>query len=396
MTLLARLLMKNVSKSQLAGFLLSNLAGMAIVIASLQLYTDMKPIWESSDSFLKKDYMVVNKQITSLQRAGSNATSFSAAEIDELRRQPWVRSVGQFRAADFRVTASLAAASGRGLSTFMFMESLPAGYVDVEKGSWYFNSSSPDMEVPIIISKDYLALYNFGFASSAGLPQVSEGMLGSVPMELTVSSDDGMRVGKLKGRIAGYSNRLNTILVPEEFMTWASGRYGTGARQQPSRLIIDVSSPGDAAIAPYLEAHGYEVAGDKSASSASFLVNVTTMVIVSVGVVITLLSFFILLLSISLLMQKHRAKIRTLIYLGYPLSVIASPYRKLIAGVSVGALLLSVLAMLLLRHYYLPGIESLGGGEGGLWLSVGAGILLTGAMMTFNIVAVGRRIRGEF
>ena len=33
--------------------------------------------------------------------------------------------------------------------------------------------------VPVIISKDYLALYNFGFAGSAGLPQMSEGVMGA-------------------------------------------------------------------------------------------------------------------------------------------------------------------------------------------------------------------------
>lgn len=395
MKLLNHLLMKNVSGPQLAGFILSNLTGLAIVMVALQLYADLIPIWNGSDSFLKKDYLVVNKKVTRLQQAGSEEASFSDEEIDELRLQPWVRSVGEFTAADYRVTASVGTPGNNGMTTYMFLESLPTQYVDVAQGEWYFNPDNPDAEVPIIISKDYLALYNFGFAASAGMPQISEGMLGSVPMRLTISNENATRSTTLRARISGFSSRLNTILVPGEFMQWASSQFGSGQKQRPSRLIIDVSSPGDAAINTYISNHQYEIAGDKKASSATYLVNIITMAIISIGAVIITLSFFILFLSISLLMQKHREKLRTLIFLGYPLGRIATPYYMLITIVSCSAFILSAVALLILRHSYLPGIESLGGGGGGIWLSIGCGALLTLLSMLFNILAVGHRIRKE-
>ncbi len=151
----------------------------------------------------------------------------------------------------------------------------------------------------MIISRDYLTLYNFGFASSAGLPQMSEGLMSGIPLELTLTSEDGTRMKRFKGHVAGYSNRLNTILVPDEFMRIENAELGSGATRNPSRLVVDVNSPGDVAISEYLEARDLEVAGDKSGASASFLLKVVTGVTVAIGAVITLLSFFILLLPLS-------------------------------------------------------------------------------------------------
>ncbi len=174
-------------------------------------------------------------------------------------------------------------------------------------------------EVPIIISKDYLTLYNFGFASSAGCRSFQSRSWEGVPLRLHVASEDGIRSADFSGRVVGFSNRLNTILVPQEFTEWSNERFGSSSVKDASRLIVDVSSPGDVAIGSYIEEDGLEVAGDKRSSQASFLLNVITGIILAVGVVITVLSFFILTLSLTVLMEKNREKIHTLLQLGYPL-----------------------------------------------------------------------------
>lgn len=390
--IVASLLRKNLSVAQLLGFLLANLTGMAIVVAGLQFYLDLRPIWQNSDSFLKKDYLVINKRVELSNTLGS-ATSFSAEEIADLEHQPWVSSVGPFTTADFRVTARMMQRNGHGLSSYMFFESLPRQYVDVESIPWTYTPGQED--VPIIMSRDYLALYNFGFASGAGLPQISEGMISTIPLELQITSDDGTRTLTMQARIAGFSNRLNTILVPQEFLDWANANYGSGQPRQPSRLIVDVNSPGDKAINPYLTAHNYELAGDKSASQASYLLNVAAGVIIGIGVIISLLSFFILMLSISLLMQKNRAKIRSLLMLGYPLGQVATPYCRVVAGVSIAVMLLAIAAMAGVRTAYINAVESMGGGAP-IWWSVMTAVCLTLLIAGANIVAVNRRVRAAF
>lgn len=390
MSIVSRLLRKNMSPAQIAGFVVSNFIGLAIVVAGLQLYLDVSPIWQDEDSFIKKDYLIVNKKVTSSNTLGADAR-ISAAEVADLERQPWVRAVGKFTATDYRVAASLEN-GGRSMSTYMFFESIPDRFIDVSPSEWHYTPG--DKNVPIIISKDYLTLYNFGFASSARLPQISEQTMGSIPMRLRLSSEDGTETADFDGRIVGFSNRLNTILVPEAFMQWSNDQFGNGAKAaaDPARLVIDVSSPGDVAIAQYLEDHDLESAGDKSASQASFLLNVVTGIVMAVGAVITVLSLFILMLSISLLMQKNRDKLHLLLQLGHPLGDVAAPYSRIILMSCTVALVLALATTWVFRTYYITSVEGLGGGGGSLWVAPLAGAVLTAVIMGCNVLAVRRKV----
>ncbi len=388
MNIADRLLRKNISPARIAGFVLSNFLGLAIILGGIQFFIDAKSIWEDDDSFIRSDYMVINKRVTSENTFGG-ATGFSTSEREDIEKQPWVKRAAPFSSADYRVSASLMQ-QGRGLSTHMFFESIPGDFVDVPASQWRWRDG--DDEIPVIISKDYLTLYNFGFASSAGLPQMSEGLMSGIPLTLTLRSDDGMRGVQFHGRVAGYSNRLNTILVPQEFMDWSNARLGTGRMKDPSRMIIEVSSPGDVAIKDYMTEHDYEIAGDKSATSASFLLRVVVGIVLAIGVVITLLSFFILLLSISLLMEKNRDKLHSLLMLGYDLRTVGAPYRRIVILASVGAWILATACVFLLRAFYLPAIKGLDAAPGTVWVMLAVGIALTAAIILLNLRSISRKV----
>lgn len=391
--LIWRLLNRNISKSQLAGFVLSNFVGLAIVITGIQFYADIRSIWEKEDSFIRQDFLVVNKQVTSSNTLGRQTSEFSEADIDDLESQPWVRKVGEFEAADYNVYAVMDQ-GGNSMSTSMFFESIPDDFIDVKSGEWGFREG--DKEIPVIVSKDYLTLYNFGFASSAGMPQLTESMMGSLPLILQLRSHDGSQSLSFKGRIVGFSNRLNTILVPEDFMKWSNARLGGKDRRRPSRIIIDTSSPGDVAITDYLSSHSLEQAGDKTSSQAAYFLNIIAGLIVGIGAVITILSFFILLLSVALLMQKNREKLHLLIMLGIDLSKIGRPYEWLTGAVSILSFVLAVIAMLIFRNIYIRGVEDLSGDSAGIWISLCCGAVLTLFTLIFNVVSIRRKVRGAF
>ena len=57
-----KLLRQHLSVSQLTGFFLANLCGMAIVLLSVQFYKDVLPVFTQGDSFLKKEYLIINKK----------------------------------------------------------------------------------------------------------------------------------------------------------------------------------------------------------------------------------------------------------------------------------------------------------------------------------------------
>lgn len=393
MKIIDRLLVRNIGGSQLAGFVVSNFIGLAIVIAGLQFYMDVRSLWEDEDSFIHKDYIVVNRKV-SASGALRGQTGFSDTDIADLEAQPWVRKVGRFGRVDYRVSAGMGA-GGRMMSTYLFFESIPSDFIDISSDEWHYEDGAG--EVPIILSRDYLALYNFGFASSAGLPQLTEQMIGSVPLDLVLTSDDGIRREELRGRIVGFSNRLNTILVPQEFMEWSNSRLGSGTSGRGvSRLIVDVSSPGDAAIEAYLSRHDMESAGGKTGSGASYFLNIVSGVTVSVGVVITLLSFLILLLSMALLMQKNRERIHMLIQLGCPLRDISAPYERITVCVGAISFLLSVCGMLAVRGVYISGIVNLSGGSSGVAVSILTGLSITLAIVVCGVAFIRRKVKKAF
>lgn len=389
-----RLLRRNISAGQLIGYALANFVGLSIVLTAIQFYRDVSTVWDEEDSFISRDYLIISKTVegVGLGSAAAESNSFSAAERADIASQPWARRVGEFTAADFNVAASVSM-GGRSMSTFLFLESIPDDFFDVEPRGWSdFDPERADAVVPIVISKDYLTLYNFGFASSRGLPQVSEAMIGLVPLRLSLSGNG--RQQYFDARIVGFSSRLNTIAVPGRFMEWANGRFAERELPPPSRLIIEVSRPGDPAIADYLAAHRYESAGDKvdNAKTARFLA-VVTAVVIGVGAVISILAFFILLLSIYLLLQKNRSKIRDLILLGYRPAAVATHYYIIVGWINLAVLVASVSVMLIGTWMWSGRLADLGIRGASVWPTVVVAVGAMALVTALNVAAISRNVR---
>lgn len=298
--MLWKLLKQHISVAQLAGFFLANLCGMVIVLLSVQFYKDVLPVFTQGDSFMKKDYLILSKKVSTLGSLVGKSNTFSAGDVDEIKEQPFTAEVGAFKPTQFRVSAGMGV-QGMQMSTDMFFESVPDRFVDAKLDRWKFDASQE--VIPIIVPRNYLNLYNFGFAQSRNLPKISEGLVGMVNLDIRLMGNGQVKV--MKGNIVGFSDRLNTILVPETFVDWANKVYGTGQQTEPSRLIVEVHNPADERIARFLKEKGYETEGDKAdAGKTAWFLKLIVGIVMSVGVIISLLSFYILILSIYLLLQK--------------------------------------------------------------------------------------------
>ena len=233
-----KLLRRHISGAQLAGFFLASLFGMSIVLLGIQFYRDVAPVFTQGNSFLKKDYLIATRKISTLGNLTGRSNTFSPAAIDDLRNQPFTRSVGAFTPSLFDVSAGLGMQeAGIRLSTEMFFESVPDAYIDVNLDRWHFDPQSHT--IPIIIPRNYLNLYNFGFAQSRSLPKLSEGLMNLIQIDIRLSGNGLTEL--FKGQIVGFSNRLNTILVPQAFMEWANNRYSTFSLRPIDINLIDVT-----------------------------------------------------------------------------------------------------------------------------------------------------------
>ncbi len=389
--MLWKLLKQHISVAQLVGFFIANLCGMVIVMLGIQFYNDVSPVFTQEDSFIKKDYIVVTKKVSTLGSIAGKSGTFSSYEVDDLKSQPFTVQVGAFQPAQFKVSAGISF-GGMDMSTAMFLESVPDNFVDVKADAWKYTEGQD--EIPIIIPRNYLNLYNFGFARSRNLPQLSEGMVGLVSLNLYLSGN-GMREMK-KGRIVGFSNRLNTILVPEAFMRIANATYGGNKSWEPSRLIIEVNNPADERIAGYFSDNGYETEDNKlDSGKITWFLKLAVGVVMTVGLVISILSFYILLLSIYLLLQKNMDKLENLILMGYSVSRVAVPYQVLTVVMNFSVLILSVIILLLVRSVYIDALSDIitDLGDRNVLQSCICGVILFVLVSAYNIIAIRRKIK---
>mgnify|MGYP003301808384 FL=1 len=393
MSLVWKLMRRHISMGQLAGFFFANLCGMVIVLLGIQFYQDVAPVFTEGDSFMKKDYLIVSKKVSTLGSFVGKSSTFSSNEIEEILDQPFTKEVGAFTPSQFKVSAGVGMEQiGLNMSTAMFFESVPDKYVDVNLDEWHFE---PGQEVvPIIIPRNYLNLYNFGFAQSRSLPQLSEGVMNLINLEVRISG--GGRQNSYKGKIAGFSNRLNTILVPESFMVWANANYSDGsAYKEPSRLIVEVGNPTDDRIARFFKEHGYETEDDKlDAGKTTWFLKVVVGIVLAVGLIISILSFYILMLSIYLLLQKNSTKLENLLLIGYGPNRVALPYQILTIGLNACVLVLAIGVVLYVRTLYMDVVVQMfpSLSEGNVWLMMLIGILLFLGVSFFNVIAVKKKV----
>ena len=393
MSLVWKLMRRHISMSQLGGFFFANLCGMVIVLLGIQFYQDVAPVFTEGDSFMKKDYLIVSKKVSTLGSFVGKSSTFSNSDIEEILDQPFTKEVGAFTPSQFKVSAGVGMEQiGLNMSTAMFFESVPDKYVDVNLDEWHFE---PGQEVvPIIIPRNYLNLYNFGFAQSRSLPQLSEGVMNLINLEVRISG--GGRQNSYKGKIAGFSNRLNTILVPESFMVWANANYSDGkSDKEPSRLIVEVGNPTDDRIARFFKKHGYETEDDKlDAGKTTWFLKLVVGIVLAVGLIISILSFYILMLSIYLLLQKNSTKLENLLLIGYGPNRVALPYQILTIGLNACVLVLAIGVVLYVRTLYMDVVVQMfpSLGEGNVWLMMLIGILLFLGVSFFNVVAVKKKV----
>lgn len=391
-TLVWKLLRQHISIGQLAGFFLANLFGMMIVLLSVQFYKDVIPVFTEGDSFMKKDFIIATKKISALGSFAGKSNTFSAEEIADLKKQPFTKTIGAFTPSQFKVSAGLGMKeAGIHLSTDMFFESVPDEFVDIKLDKWHFDEHTHT--IPIIIPRNYLNLYNFGFAQSRSLPKLSEGLMSLIQMDIMMRGNG--RVEQYKGNIVGFSNRLNTILVPETFMRWANESFAPRTKSEPSRLIVEVNNPTDDRIAKYFKDKGYDTEGDKlDAGKTTWFLKVIVGIVLSVGLLISVLSFYILMLSIYLLLQKNTTKLENLLLIGYSPAKVALFYQLLTLGLNAIVLVLSISIVLYVRGSYMEWIGKLFPqlDEGSVWQAMLVGVLLFAGVSVFNVIAVRKKV----
>ena len=355
--MLFKLQKRTLVASQIIGYALTIFVGITIILVTAQFYFDIKPLLSQQTDMFKSKSAVISKNISVFKTIDKEKIYFTNKEIKELENQSFTKSISKFNSATFKINAySKKTETIPVFYTDLFFESISDTYLDVETDEWKWE---PALDfIPIIIPENYLNLYNFGFAESQGLPVLSKNTISQIEFNIQVSGNHKSK--DYKSKIVGFSNKVNSILVPSEFLSWANKEFGNLSRNKTSRVLIEFNDPSDKTIFEYFNKNNYSINKEKlEFSKLVFFFKSAMFFVFFIALVIIILSISFILLSLNLLIQRNKELLLNLYNIGYNHNRIAKFYQVFISLTTVISIITSLIISNFIRNYYLEKIINL-------------------------------------
>jgi len=281
-----------------------------LVLAAVQLQSNFNQLLkgkENRDS--NAQFLVINRQLNS---NNLNELTLRQDELSELKKLPQVAAVGIVQPGYFK--ASISSNSERfPFYTEVSFESVPNEFLDQTPEKW--NWQEGDEYVPVIIPSMYLDVYNFQFALAQQLPQLTPEIVKMIYFTIHIRSSKGEM--QLKGKVAGFSDRIQSLLVPDSFMQWCNNRFAVDIKKQPSRVLIKTRDAADPELSKFLEKN--QLTADKEKTRFSKyrqVVNWVAGVSGLSGIFMLVFALLVLTLFIQLQIVRKQAEVQLLIQLG--------------------------------------------------------------------------------
>ncbi|MEP6948239.1 MAG: hypothetical protein ABI863_03145 [Ginsengibacter sp.] len=284
--------------------------GVLLLLVSMQMFINiLQLLKENSPRKNGYDFFSISKIITN-ENMGSDNT-FNDSDLSSLKKQPGIDAISPLIANQFRVKAS--AGTIIPFSTDLFLESIDNDFIDTVPPSFAWEPGQST--VPIIFSSDFLEMYNV-FAPAQGLPQLSAKTISSVNIILECYGPDGVQ--NFKGNIIALSDRINSVLVPNSFMTWSNHHFSGVTRVQPSRVFIKTKDANNPVLLSYLEQNNYHLNKDKTKFGRvkRILQNIISALAVF-GILVIVMALMLFSFYLQLMIAKSKDNLQLLLTLGY-------------------------------------------------------------------------------
>ncbi len=379
--MLKKLLWKDKNNWQIAGATLGAFIGLFLLLLSQQFYFDFQYLLLGNKK-VTSEYVTLNKPVIAYQ------SHFSAAELADLEQMEYVQQLGTFKSSEFRINAS---SPTFGFFTDLFFEAIDTAFIDFEDVDQKFKWKEGSLEIPIVVSRDYLALYNFGFAPSQGLPQLNPEFLENFTLDLTLNGKGLKR--KFKGHIVGYTDRIHSILVPVNFMEWANQIFSEQTQPGALRVMLAVESGHETQLREQIKQKGFEVnSGHLVGERIRTLLSGAISLIALIGLIIVILSVLVFVINFQLLVSRAKDRIQLLLELGYRPGDISRVLFLYLLKIFALVLVLTLVALFLFRWgfqfwYSQHGFQ--------LGMQLHWSVYLTGVVFSLLVIGLNYRMIGK-
>lgn len=297
-----------------------------LVLSCLQLYENANRLFgsKSSDS---NYWLTFSKKITPDNIGRKELLGFNENDISKIKTWSEVKAIYPFSANEFK-----ASANGGDFIPFytdLYFEGLDLKAIDSDLTDEEFQVKGD--EIPIIISREYLNLYNYGFALNQGLPQISEDFAKKIEVNINITVNKQNKT--YKGKMVGLSDRIHSVLIPKKFLDSLNMAEKPELATLPkiyNRVLVQVKDSGDEGLVSKMKENGYESNQEslRSAKIKSKLFLVLKIIAV-LGVFIFALCLYIIVSFIKIQFLEKQEEVSIKNSLGYsPKKMVSDISRK--------------------------------------------------------------------
>ncbi|MBK8711416.1 MAG: hypothetical protein IPL97_06040 [Niastella sp.] len=353
--------------------------GVLLLLVAVQMFININQLIKDKNPRKNGyDYISITKNITNQNMGQDNR--FTTADVAELKKQPFITDAAPLISNQFRVKAS--AGNIIPFSTDLFLEAIQNDFIDTLPPN--FTWQQGQVTVPIIFSADYLEMYNV-FAPAQDLPQMSAATISTVNINLECYAPYGFQT--FKGNIVAISDRINSVLVPENFLTWANKHYGNAENVPAARVFIKTTDANSSELLNFLQEKDYRINKDKTKFGR--VKQVLQAIVTGLGsfaVLVIILAMLLFSFYLQLMIARSKDNLQLLITLGYSpgwLSKTVSYKWIPVYGIIIAvALLVTQLIQFFFRHSFLSARETLSPMLN--WSVVGLAVCLFVLCITIN------------
>ena len=323
----------------------------ALVLSCIQLYINANDLFGSKSSDANY-WITMSKAITPDNIGRKELIGFNDKQIAELKTWEEVKNIYPVVSNDFRVSAD--GGSFIPFYTDMYLEAVDNAAIDIEDLSEF---EVKDNVIPIIISREYLNLYNYGFALNQGLPQITEEFAKKIDVNINIMLKE--KNLKYTGKLIGLSDRIHSVLVPKKFLDSINATQDFSRQHENifTRVLVKVDDANDGGLIEKMQEKGYESNQEalRSAKIKSKLFLVLNT-IAFIGGFIFLLCIFIIINFIKMEFLEKKEEVSIKYSLGYsPRKMVSSISRFF--SINVGVVMLVCLILISVGQYYLGTAE---------------------------------------
>jgi len=319
--------------------------GLLIACLVINLYSGLWNFLQVNQEKSNYDYNIIHKEVGLMNTFGLSKSNFKQNEMDLIQQHPAVVSVAPIVSNQFKV--GIDGGNMIQFYTELFLQSVPNEFIDLDTRDFKWREG---YVVPIIVSNSFIDLYNHGFSVSQGLPQIPKSIITQKQLQLVIKGNGKKVVVPCK--IFGFSDRLSTVIVPEEFLLWANQLYGKGKADKYESLIIQSDVSKGVELEQFLNQNGY------SYNKEMINLDQTKQIIQSVMLFLLTISTILIVLAVGLsyfvsktFLYEKSSFIQHLFWLGYSPRFLIQSFFKPIVWIALINSLAVLIAAIVINYF---------------------------------------------